>query len=550
MVKVIAVSSQGNAQTSYQSIGSGAIIDPRGYIITNSHVIKNSSYIKIKPWFDQASEYIADVIHKQDNIDLVLLKITGSGSYPFVPLHSSHTVSIGDWVIALGNPYGMEHSASMGIVSDRDTSLWIEGKPYTDLIQTDAAVNQGNSGGPLIDMAGNIIGVNTAIYAPSGIFTGIGFAISAERVVAFISEAISAPSLQTIAAKGSAKPTVEKEPIRPGATAPHPAYGNCTNCHTFIVPKQVNSLTISSRQPAIESMQSQPKRSPGASAITKKVPLQLSSWLQKISRNQDFYVICRAFAFIFAASVLFNMLGLGGGFFYVPILLLFGVSFHVASATSLFMITTANLVAAYVFWRSELVDTELALILEPITCLGALLGGLYSDGLGEVPSSVLFGSCLFLVSYFIYRNPVDRLAVTPLMFSKLCWQRSFGAYQYSVDLTIALPLVFCIGYLGGMLGFAGGIIKVPMLVLLFGVPLKVAIATSSLMVAITSFVGCLGHTIAGHFDFPLSISLAIIAILGASVGAKLAVKSEAHILKQLFSMVTFLIAIWMILRVI
>ena len=95
------------------------------------------------------------------------------------------------------------------------------------------------------------------------------------------------------------------------------------------------------------------------------------------------------------------------------------------------------------------------------------------------------------------------------------WRRSFAGHQYTIDLPVGLPIAMGIGYLGGLLGFAGGVIKIPMMVLLFGVPIKVAIATSSLMVTITSTVGCIGHGYAGDFDPTLSIALAIAAAAGA-----------------------------------
>jgi len=212
------------------------------------------------------------------------------------------------------------------------------------------------------------------------------------------------------------------------------------------------------------------------------------------------------------------------------------------------MIAAANLSAISVFMRSRFIDYKMALVLEPITCIGALLGGLTSVYFSEQSLILLFGFILMMVSALMYYNPQQRVQGTLNRPTGWYWHRTFNGTPYGINLTIGLPLVLLTGYLGGLLGVAGGFIKVPMMVLLFGVPIKVAIATSSLMVAITSSVGCMGHVFEGHFDSVLAIALALAAVAGAQIGSRLTVRADKSLLKRLFAVVLLIVAVWMIGR--
>jgi uncharacterized membrane protein YfcA len=233
----------------------------------------------------------------------------------------------------------------------------------------------------------------------------------------------------------------------------------------------------------------------------------------------------------------------------VPTLLILGVDFHLASATSLFIITAATLSALFVFVRSRLIDYKLALILEPTTCVGAFVGGLSSESLGDLPLSLMFSGALFGIAFVMHRNASLSSFFSTVKPGRWTWQREFGSYRYNIDLRVAISVALVVGYFGGMLGFAGGIVKVPMMVVLFGMPIKVAIATSSLMVTITSVAGCIGHAVSGDFDLGLSLSLAAAGMIGAHIGARLTLRTEKTLLKQLFAIVLFVVAIWMLVRV-
>jgi serine protease Do len=161
-----------------QALGSGFVISEDGYIVTNNHVIQGADEIRVE--FYSGDEMVANVVGTDPNTDLALLKVDTDRPLPFVPWGASDNMRVGDWVMAMGNPLGQGFSVSAGIVSARGRAL---SGSFDDYIQTDAAINRGNSGGPLFNLDGEVIGVNTAILSPNGGSIGIGFAMSS-RVAA------------------------------------------------------------------------------------------------------------------------------------------------------------------------------------------------------------------------------------------------------------------------------------------------------------------------------------------------------------------------------
>ena len=157
------------------SLGSGFIIDPSGYIVTNHHVIAEADEITVRLSDDTSLE--ATVVGSDEKTDLALLKVEPTGPLPATQWGDSDATRIGDWVIAIGNPFGLGGTVTAGIVSARQRD--INAGPYDDFIQTDAAINRGNSGGPMFNLDGDVIGINSAIFSPSGGSIGIGFAIPA-----------------------------------------------------------------------------------------------------------------------------------------------------------------------------------------------------------------------------------------------------------------------------------------------------------------------------------------------------------------------------------
>jgi serine protease Do len=166
---------QDNTPHKVTALGSGFIIDPSGLIVTNNHVIDDAEQVTVTLHDETVLQ--AKIVGRDTKTDLALLKVESPGKtpFPFVNFGDSDTARIGDWVIAIGNPFGLGGTVTAGIVSARARD--INAGPYDDFIQTDAAINKGNSGGPLFNLRGEVIGINTAIFSPSGGSIGIGFSI-------------------------------------------------------------------------------------------------------------------------------------------------------------------------------------------------------------------------------------------------------------------------------------------------------------------------------------------------------------------------------------
>ena len=158
-----------------QAQGSGFVISADGYVVTNNHVVEKGTDISVH--FNDDEEYQAELIGRDPKTDLALLKIESGEPLPFVEFDKTDALRVGDWVIAVGNPFGLGGTVTTGIVSARGRD--IGAGPYDDFIQIDASINQGNSGGPAFGTNGEVVGVNTAIYSPNGGSVGIGFAIPA-----------------------------------------------------------------------------------------------------------------------------------------------------------------------------------------------------------------------------------------------------------------------------------------------------------------------------------------------------------------------------------
>ncbi len=168
-----------------QSLGSGFVIDgTEGIIITNNHVIEGADEITAN--FNDGTALRAEIIGTDEKTDLAVLKVEPETPLKAVDFGDSETIRVGDWVMAIGNPFGLGGTVTVGIVSARNRD--INSGPYDNFIQTDASINRGNSGGPLFDMQGNVIGINTAIISPSGGSIGIGFAIPAKTAMRVIDQ--------------------------------------------------------------------------------------------------------------------------------------------------------------------------------------------------------------------------------------------------------------------------------------------------------------------------------------------------------------------------
>ncbi len=180
----------GQKNRHFTTLGSGFVIHPDGYIVTNNHVVDKANKIMVS-FRDEKKIYTADLVGSDAKTDLALIKVNHSGKLPAVMLGDSDAIRTGDWVVAIGNPFRLGHTATVGIVSAKSRRI-PGGKPYDNFIQTDASINRGNSGGPLFNLRGEVVGVNTAIYSPGSFGSagniGIGFAIPINLVKTIISQ--------------------------------------------------------------------------------------------------------------------------------------------------------------------------------------------------------------------------------------------------------------------------------------------------------------------------------------------------------------------------
>lgn len=161
-----------------QSLGTGVIVSPDGYIVTNQHVIDGAQDLEVEV-LGEKEPYKARVIGQDRQTDLAVIKIEPRGKLTVATLGDSDKVRVGEWAVAIGNPYGFDHTVSVGVISAKGRPLRIQNREFTNLLQTDAAINPGNSGGPLLNLQGQVIGINTAIRADA---QGIGFAIPSNTV--------------------------------------------------------------------------------------------------------------------------------------------------------------------------------------------------------------------------------------------------------------------------------------------------------------------------------------------------------------------------------
>jgi len=172
-----------------QGVGSGFIIDAQGHVVTSNHVIKDADEIQVT--LSDGTELSAKVVGHDEKTDLALLKVDADKPLPFVGFGDSDRARVGDWVVAVGSPFGLGGTVTAGIISARGRN--IQSGPFDDFLQVDAPINRGNSGGPLFDHSGQVIGVNAAIYSPSGGNVGIGFAVPAQ---------LAAPVIEALKSQG------------------------------------------------------------------------------------------------------------------------------------------------------------------------------------------------------------------------------------------------------------------------------------------------------------------------------------------------------------
>ncbi|MGA9966568.1 MAG: Do family serine endopeptidase [Terriglobales bacterium] len=182
---------QGNGPIRERSLGSGVIVDAKGYIVTNRHVVEKADRIRVKLMDDPPGTFHdAKVIGSDQETDLAVIKIESEKPLPVAKLGNSDSMEVGDWVLAVGSPFGLSETVTAGIVSAKGRNI-VPNRQFQSFIQTDAAINPGNSGGPLVNMAGEVIGINTAILTDTNAYAGVGFAMPSNTVVSVYNQLIA-----------------------------------------------------------------------------------------------------------------------------------------------------------------------------------------------------------------------------------------------------------------------------------------------------------------------------------------------------------------------
>jgi len=250
-----------------------------------------------------------------------------------------------------------------------------------------------------------------------------------------------------------------------------------------------------------------------------------------------------ALVIILVIAVVMTMTGRGGGNFYVVALVIAGQSMHHAATTGQFILMLTAVTGMLIFHKNKLVDWKLALVIDPPTDIMAFVGGYFSGYFSGLSLKFILAGLLVLAG-FLMLIKVKNKPIAKNRFGY--WHRKYGDYEYVVNLWLALPITAAVGLAAGAVGISGGSFKVPLMVLLCGVPMRIAVGTSSAMVAATALMGFVGHTASGHFNPHWAVPVAIAAICGGFIGGKFAIKTKPEKLKKIFAYTTLTAALFMV----
>ncbi|MDZ7820531.1 MAG: sulfite exporter TauE/SafE family protein [Candidatus Marinimicrobia bacterium] len=246
---------------------------------------------------------------------------------------------------------------------------------------------------------------------------------------------------------------------------------------------------------------------------------------------------------VFAIGLIMTMSGRGGGNFYVPLLVIAGLGMHQAATMGQFILMIAALTGMLVLNKNKMVDWKLALVIDPPTDIMAFVGGYFSSYISGVTLKIVLSVFLVLAGFSMLIKLKEKPIKTEKRFGY--WHRNFNGEEYVVNLWYTIPITAFAGLVAGAVGISCGSFKIPLMVLLCGVPMHIAVGTSSAMIAATAIMGFIGHTMQGHFEPQYAIPLAIAAILAGILGGKLAIRTNPKYLKLIFAVTTFIAAVVM-----
>jgi uncharacterized membrane protein YfcA len=230
-------------------------------------------------------------------------------------------------------------------------------------------------------------------------------------------------------------------------------------------------------------------------------------------------------------------------------LLALSVPIYIAATTSQVLIMVVSFSSLLVFAKAKTVDWKLVLLVEPPTNIGAFLGGYMSPYIPPAFAKVCFAGVLLVGAYYMYRPP--RKAREPPSRSGHWWQwhRIGVAQPYTINVLALVPVMLLAGFVAGMSGVGGGLLKVPAVVVLGGVPMSIAVGSSSLMIGVTALTGFAGHLLRGHFDLWLTVVLAGGVLIGSQIGPRMAIKTDQTRLKKYFALLLLIISAWLLFGV-
>ncbi|HPI69358.1 MAG TPA: sulfite exporter TauE/SafE family protein [Bacteroidales bacterium] len=248
---------------------------------------------------------------------------------------------------------------------------------------------------------------------------------------------------------------------------------------------------------------------------------------------------------ILVIALFMTMTGRGGGNFYVLALVLSGIGIHEAATTGQFVLISSSLTATLVFGKKKVVDWKLVMLIGSITLISAFSGGFFSDKFDATLLKIIFAIFIFIASVLMLK-PMGK---KPRPDKRYRIELKSTNATYHINLLIFIPIVLITGFVAGMVGISGGSFLVPLMVLALGVPMQIAVGTSTTLVLITATAGFLGHLSTGHFDVRMSIILAVAAIIGSLFGTRLTIKANPEMLKIIFAATSILAALIMLYKV-
>lgn len=247
---------------------------------------------------------------------------------------------------------------------------------------------------------------------------------------------------------------------------------------------------------------------------------------------------------VLCIAIVMAMTGRGGGNFYVPVLVAAGSTMHEAATTGQFILVATAVTALLIFHKHKTVDWKLALIIDPPTDIMAFVGGYYAHTFSDAVLKLVFAGLLVLASLLMLRPIKEQAGEHRRRMGFL--NRQYNNCKYTINLWLAIPITAATGLVAGMVGVSGGSFKIPLMVLACGVPMRIAIGTSSAMVAATALMGFLGHAVSGDFNPTWTLPLAVVAVAGGLLGAKFSIKARPEKLKLIFAYTTLAAAAFMV----